>query len=109
MPYVGQRGCLMTMTFEPSSRSTSLVRSCGQGAVRHDREGGVLRPAGRPRGAELRDPAAGARAIGPVLQGFAKPLSDLSRGASVADVVAAARVLVGQGPRRPQPRSPIGT
>jgi phosphate acetyltransferase len=52
---------------------------------------------------------AGARAIGPVLQGFSKPLSDLSRGASVEDVVAAARVLLGRGPARAQPRSPIGT
>ena len=38
---------------------------------------------------------AGAQAVGPVLQGFAKPISDLSRGASVDDIVATARLLLG--------------
>ena len=39
---------------------------------------------------------AGAQAIGPVLQGFAKPVSDLSRGASVDDIVATAAVVLAQ-------------
>jgi phosphate acetyltransferase len=39
---------------------------------------------------------AGARAIGPVLQGFARPLSDLSRGASVEDIVATAAIVLAQ-------------
>lgn len=36
----------------------------------------------------------GAQAIGPVLQGFAKPISDLSRGASVEDIVNTAVLLL---------------
>ena len=39
---------------------------------------------------------AGARAIGPILQGFARPISDLSRGAGVEDIVATAAVLLTQ-------------
>jgi phosphate acetyltransferase len=39
---------------------------------------------------------AGARAVGPVLQGFARPLADLSRGASVEDIVATAAILLVQ-------------
>ncbi|MDC0936156.1 phosphate acetyltransferase [Pirellulales bacterium] len=39
---------------------------------------------------------AGARAIGPFLQGFAKPVSDLSRGASVDDIVATSAACLAQ-------------
>ena len=40
--------------------------------------------------------AAGATAIGPFLQGFAKPIADLSRGASVDDIVATVVLTLGQ-------------
>ena len=39
---------------------------------------------------------AGAQAIGPILQGFAKPVSDLSRGATVEDIIATAIVTLAQ-------------
>ncbi|MHC4227520.1 MAG: phosphate acetyltransferase [Planctomycetota bacterium] len=39
---------------------------------------------------------AGAQAIGPFLQGFAKPIADLSRGASVDDIVATVVLTLGQ-------------
>lgn len=47
-------------------------------------------------GYKLTQYLAGARAIGPILQGFARPVSDLSRGASVDDIVATAAVLLAQ-------------
>ncbi len=47
-------------------------------------------------GYKLTQYLAGARAIGPVLQGFARPLSDLSRGASVEDIVATAALVLAQ-------------
>ena len=39
----------------------------------------------------------GAQAIGPFLQGFAKPISDLSRGASVDDIVTTCAVVAATG------------
>ena len=47
-------------------------------------------------GYKLTQCMAGARAIGPVLQGFARPVSDLSRGASVDDVVATTVIVLAQ-------------
>lgn len=39
---------------------------------------------------------AGAQAIGPVLQGFAMPISDLSRGANIDDIIATAAIVLAQ-------------
>ncbi len=47
---------------------------------------------------------AGAQAIGPFLQGFARPITDLSRGATVEDVVATVILTLGQLLENTSPR-----
>ncbi|WGW04441.1 phosphate acyltransferase [Tropicibacter oceani] len=46
---------------------------------------------------KLAQELAGAQALGPILQGFRRPVCDLSRGASVADIVAATAVTIALG------------
>lgn len=46
---------------------------------------------------KLAQELAGAQAVGPVLQGFAKPVCDLSRGATVDDIVSATLVTIALG------------
>lgn len=45
---------------------------------------------------------AGARAIGPFLQGFSQPISDLSRGASIEDIVSTTAVVLALGADPPE-------
>jgi phosphate acetyltransferase len=60
-------------------------------------------------GYKLTQCMAGARAVGPILQGFAKPLSDLSRGASVQEIVATTALVLAGSDALPGPASDEAT